>query len=83
MSLIQPLEMYQTQLRSTQFTNKVHFDKGFANYISNMTLTKSILIRTLLQNNSLSSCELCPLFHLGFSPFTIMLSSYSHGLSLE
>ena len=33
MSLIQPLDMYQTQLRSTQFTSKVRFDKWLTNYI--------------------------------------------------
>ena len=31
--------MYQTQLRSNQFTNKVRFVKGLVNYIENMTLT--------------------------------------------
>ena len=41
MSIIQPLDMYQTQLRSTQFTSKMHFVKGLANYIENMTLTIS------------------------------------------
>ena len=30
--------MYQTQLRSTKFTNKVRFVKGLVNYIENMTL---------------------------------------------
>ena len=33
MSLIQPLVVYQTQLRSTQFKSKVCFDKRLANYI--------------------------------------------------
>ena len=32
-SLIQPLVMYQTQLRSTQITSQMHFDKRLANYI--------------------------------------------------
>ena len=35
MSLILPLDMYQTQLRSTQFTSKVRFVKRLANYIDN------------------------------------------------
>ena len=39
MSLIQPLDMYQTQFRSTQFTSKVRFIKGLTNFIENMTLT--------------------------------------------
>ena len=39
MSLIQPLDMYQTQLKSTQFTSKVHFVEELTNYIENMTLT--------------------------------------------
>ena len=39
MSLIQLLGMYQTQLRSIQFTSKMRFVKGLANYIENMTLT--------------------------------------------
>ena len=39
MPLLQPLDMYQTKLRSTQFTSKVCFIKGIANYIENMTLT--------------------------------------------
>ena len=33
MSLIQQLDMYQTQLRSTQFISKVRFVKELANYI--------------------------------------------------
>ena len=41
MSLIQPLDIYQTKLRSTQFTSEVHFVKGLTNYIENMTLTIS------------------------------------------
>ena len=40
-------------------------------------------MKAQLQNHSLSFHELCSLFHLGFSPFTIRLSSYSHELSLE
>ena len=32
--------MYQTQLRSTQFTSKVRFVKRLANYIDNMNLTR-------------------------------------------
>jgi len=39
MALIQLLDMYQTQIRSTQFTSKVCFVKGLVNYIENMTLT--------------------------------------------
>ena len=39
MFLIQPLDMHQTQLRSTQFTSKMHFVEELANYIENMTLT--------------------------------------------
>ena len=30
-----------------------------------------------------SLMDFCPLFHQAFDPFTIRLSSYSHGLSLE
>ena len=41
MSLIQLLDMYQTQLKSNQFTSKVCFVEGLANYIENMTLTMS------------------------------------------
>ena len=37
MSLILPLDMYQTQFRSTQFTSEVCFVEGLANYIENMT----------------------------------------------
>ena len=44
---------------------------------------KYILMEAQLQNDSLASHEPCPLFRLSFSPFTIMFSSYSHGLSLE
>ena len=43
MSSIQRLDMYQTQLRSTQFTSKVGFIKGLANYKENMTLTSKTL----------------------------------------
>ena len=39
MSLIQLLDMYQTQLRSIKFTSKMRFVKELANYIKNMTLT--------------------------------------------
>jgi len=39
MSLIQPLDIYQTQLRSNQFTSKVRFVKRLVNYIENMPLT--------------------------------------------
>ena len=42
-----------------------------------------ILMKAQLQNHSLSSHEPCPLFPLGLVHFTIMLSSYSHRLSLE
>ena len=42
MSLIQTFDMYQTQLRSTQFTNKMRFVKRLTNYIENMTLTSNI-----------------------------------------
>ena len=48
MFLIQPLDVYQTQLRSTQFTNKIFFVKGLANYIETMTLTSSSLFRALI-----------------------------------
>ena len=37
--LLQPLDMHQTQLRSTKFTSKMHFVEELANYIENMTLT--------------------------------------------
>ena len=42
MSLIQTFDMYQTQLRSTQFTNKMRFVKRLTNYIENMTLISNI-----------------------------------------
>ena len=35
MSLIQPLDMHQTQFRFTQFTSKVRFIKRLVNYIEN------------------------------------------------
>ena len=35
--------MYQTQLRSTQFTNEVCFVKGLAKYKENMTLITWIM----------------------------------------
>ena len=41
MSLILPLDMYQIQLRSTQFTNEVYFVEGLANYIENITYKNS------------------------------------------
>ena len=37
MSLILPLDMYQIQLKSTQFTNEVYFVEGLANYTENIT----------------------------------------------
>ena len=42
MSLIQTFDMYQTQLRSTQFTSKMCFVKRLTNYIENMTITSNI-----------------------------------------
>ena len=43
MSLIPQLDIYQTQLRSTQFTNEVCFVKGLAKYKENMTLITWIM----------------------------------------
>ena len=42
MSLIQTFNMYQTQLRSTQFTSKMRFVKRLTNYIEIMTITSNI-----------------------------------------
>ena len=42
MSLIQTFNIYQTQLRSTQFTSKMCFVKRLTNYIEIMTITSNI-----------------------------------------